>query len=178
MWICFSIDPHIRILGQLKFRPKKWIEKHIRIRRSLTFCKRWHFDWINGLVISKEKRTNGNITHLSIMDKLYNITVQEFIRAERISNWNLHVCATKSMVNLFAATEHKKHSKSCRLYLQFIRYQIWNRITQRFTKGFWKVLFKFLVNKTSAVTFCEAIKIFYWYTRQFVYSNSYVLDFE
>ena len=43
----------------------------------------------------------------------------------------------------------------------FSRYHIWNRITKRSTKGFWKVLFKFLVNKVSAETFCEAIEIGY-----------------
>ena len=50
------------------------------------------------------------ITYISI--------VQEFIRAERNSNWNLHVCATKSMLNLFAATGHNNYAKSYRLYLQ------------------------------------------------------------
>ena len=126
--------------------------------------------------LSAKKKELIETSRTSALSMLYNIIVQEFIWAERISNWNLHVCATKSMVNLFAATGHNKHSKSCRLYLQFSRYQIWNRITERFTKGFWKVLSKFLVNKTSAVTFFEAIEIFYWYTRQFVYSNSYVLQ--
>ena len=38
------------------------------------------------------------ITYISI--------VQQFIRAKRASNWNLHMCATKSMLNLFAAKGH------------------------------------------------------------------------
>ena len=45
---------------------------------------------------------------------------QEFIRAERTSNWSLHISATKNMLNLFAATGHNNYAKSCRLYLQSI----------------------------------------------------------
>ena len=50
------------------------------------------------------------ITYISIL--------QEFIRAEKTSNWNLQVCTTKSMLNLFAATGHYSYAKSCWLYLQ------------------------------------------------------------
>ena len=58
--------------------------KNIRIRTSIMLCKWWHFDWINGLVINKEKRTNWNITHLSIMDRLYHI----YLNCSRIqSSW-------------------------------------------------------------------------------------------
>ena len=32
--------------------------------------------------------------------------IKIFIRAERTGNWNLHLIATESMLNLFAATEH------------------------------------------------------------------------
>ena len=39
--------------------------------------------------------------------------VQEFIRAERVHDWNLHVLVTKSMLNLFAATGHNNYAKSC-----------------------------------------------------------------
>jgi len=48
----------------------------------------------------------------------YICVVQEFIRAERTNYWNFHVLATKSMLNLFAATGHNNYSESCRLYLQ------------------------------------------------------------
>ena len=44
--------------------------------------------------------------------------VQAFIRAERTSNWPLHTAATKSMLNLFAATGHNNYAKTCRIYLQ------------------------------------------------------------
>ena len=56
----------------------------------------------------------------------------------------------------------------------FSRYQMWNRITQRSTRGFWKVLFNFLVKIISAETFCEAIEIFYWYTRQEMYLFNFI----
>ena len=48
----------------------------------------------------------------------YICIVQEFIRAERTNDWNLHILATKSMLNLFAATGHNNYAKTCRLYLQ------------------------------------------------------------
>jgi hypothetical protein len=44
--------------------------------------------------------------------------VQAFIKAERTSDWLLHIIATKSMLNLFAATGHNNYAKSCRRYLQ------------------------------------------------------------
>ena len=43
---------------------------------------------------------------------------QQFIRAERTSDWKLHVETTKHMLNLFAATGHNIYVKTCRLYLQ------------------------------------------------------------
>ena len=46
--------------------------------------------------------------------------VQEFVRAQRVHDWNLHVLVTKSILNLFAATGHDNYAKSCRLYLQSI----------------------------------------------------------
>lgn len=46
--------------------------------------------------------------------------VQEFIRAERTSDWPLHISASKCMLNLFAATGHNNYAKTCRLYLQSI----------------------------------------------------------
>ena len=63
--------------------------------------------------------------------------VQEFIRVERTSNWNLHVCATKSMLNLFAATGYNNYAKSCRLYLQSLSDLEQNHpdIYQKFLQG-------------------------------------------
>ena len=46
--------------------------------------------------------------------------IQEFIRAERTSDWSLHISTTKSMLNLFAATGHNNYAKTCRLYLQSV----------------------------------------------------------
>jgi len=47
-------------------------------------------------------------------------TVRMFIRAERTSNWNLHVIATTRMLNLFAATGHLNYAKCARLYVQMM----------------------------------------------------------
>ena len=44
--------------------------------------------------------------------------VQAFIGVERTSNWSLHIAATKSMLDLFAATGHNNYAKACRFYLQ------------------------------------------------------------
>ena len=44
----------------------------------------------------------------------------DFIRAERTNNWNLHLTSTNAMLNMFAATGHNNYAKSCRLYLQSI----------------------------------------------------------
>ena len=46
--------------------------------------------------------------------------IPEFIRVERVHDWNLHVLVIKSMLNFFAATGHNNYGKSCRLYLQSI----------------------------------------------------------
>ena len=48
----------------------------------------------------------------------YVLIVQDFIRAERSSDWLAHILASKRMLNLFAATGHSNYAKSCRLYLQ------------------------------------------------------------
>ena len=45
--------------------------------------------------------------------------VQQFITAERTSNFALHISTTKQMINLFAATAHN-YAKTCRLYLQSV----------------------------------------------------------
>ena len=46
--------------------------------------------------------------------------VQQFITAERTSNFALHISTTKQMINLFAATAHNNYAKTCRLYLQSV----------------------------------------------------------
>ena len=44
--------------------------------------------------------------------------VQQFITAERTSNFALHIPTTKQMINLFAATAQNNYAKTCQLYLQ------------------------------------------------------------
>ena len=46
--------------------------------------------------------------------------VQQFITAERTSNFALHISTTKQMINLFAATAHNNYAKTYRLYLQSV----------------------------------------------------------
>ena len=52
----------------------------------------------------------------------YVTVAQEFIRAERTSNWSLHISETKNKeyAQSFAAKGHNNYAKSCRLYLQSI----------------------------------------------------------
>ena len=47
--------------------------------------------------------------------------VRLFIRAERLSDWSLHVYATSRMLSLFAASGHFNYAKSTRLYLQMMQ---------------------------------------------------------
>ena len=44
--------------------------------------------------------------------------VQQFVTAERTSNFTLHISTAKQMINLFAATVHNNYAKTCRLNLQ------------------------------------------------------------
>ena len=46
--------------------------------------------------------------------------VKNFIRAERTSDWNLHLVSVSQMLNLFAAAGHRNYAKSARLYLQLM----------------------------------------------------------
>ena len=46
--------------------------------------------------------------------------VKNFIRAERIGDWNLHLTTLRQMLNLFAATGHHNYAKCARLYLQLM----------------------------------------------------------
>jgi hypothetical protein len=56
---------------------------------------------------------------ISYMD--YVNVVKLFIRAERTGDWNTHLIAVNSMLNLFAATGHYNYAKCGRLYLQFMQ---------------------------------------------------------
>ena len=46
--------------------------------------------------------------------------VKQFLRAERTSNWKLHLHSIAQMLNLFAAAGHKNYCKCARLYLQLM----------------------------------------------------------
>lgn len=69
---------------------------------------------------SVELSSSSRTSALWIQYIKYVSIAREFIRAERTSDWPLHVIATKSMLNLFAATGHNNYAKTCRLYLQSI----------------------------------------------------------
>ena len=44
--------------------------------------------------------------------------IKQYIRAERMANWKLHLSTVRKMLNLFAATGHIHYAKSARFYLQ------------------------------------------------------------
>ena len=70
--------------------------------------------WFTTKKVSSKARTAAlwlNYVH-------YIEIVQQFITAERTSNFVLHISTTKLMINLFAATAHNNYTKTCRLYLQ------------------------------------------------------------
>ena len=67
----------------------------------------------------KELSENSRTSALWLNYARYIFIVQEFIQAERTSNWPLHILATKSMLNLFAATGYN-YAKTTRLFLQSV----------------------------------------------------------
>ena len=92
-----SDDPNQHEGEELSVKLKKWIEtKHEEA--------------------SKDSRTSA----LWSSYVRYVGVIQDFIRAERTNDWNLHITSTNAMLNLFAATGHNNYAKSCRLYLQSI----------------------------------------------------------
>ena len=53
---------------------------------------------------------------------LYHVEcIKDFIRAERIPDWEGHLVAVGELLNLFAATRHLHYAKCARLYLQQMR---------------------------------------------------------
>ena len=73
------------------------------------------------LVIKRQKELSetSRTSALWLNYARYIFIVQEFIQAERTSNWLLHMLTTKSMLNLFPATAHNNYTKTTRLYLQY-----------------------------------------------------------
>lgn len=65
---------------------------------------------------SLRKNSRTSMLWLSYME--YVETAKEFIAAERMSDWDLHLFTCSKMLNLFAATGHSNYAKSVRIYLQ------------------------------------------------------------
>ena len=92
-----SEDPNKHEGEELSVRLKTWIEaKHKEVSKDSRTSALW----------------SSYVRYVGI--------VQDFIRAERTNDWNLHITSTNAMLNLFAATGHNNYAKSCRLYLQSI----------------------------------------------------------
>ena len=66
----------------------------------------------------KELCANSRTATLWLMYSNYIDIVKQFIRAERTSDWEMHLTAIAKMLNLFAATGHIHYTKSAHLYLQ------------------------------------------------------------
>lgn len=139
--ICFSIYPSKEFEDILNSDQQNNF-KNIYHQRSITFCKQWH---LNGLILGKERRANWNITHLSIMDKLYHI----YINCSRVHSSGknqqlepIHIWYEMN-VEFFCIYGTTTVTLKAVGYT-FSRYQTWNRITRRSTRNLWKVLFRFL----------------------------------
>ena len=92
-----SDDPNEHEGEELSVRLKNWIEsKHKEVSKDSRTSALW----------------SSYVKYIGV--------VQDFIRAERTNDWNLHVTTTNAMLNLFAATGDHNYAKSCRLYLQSI----------------------------------------------------------
>ena len=75
----------------------------------------------NGLQQKKEEVFSKSRTVALWLNYVHYIEiVQQFITAERTSNFALHISTTKQMINLFAAAAHNNYAKTCRLYLQSV----------------------------------------------------------
>ena len=73
------------------------------------------------LVESKEALVQKSRTAKLWLQYMDHITlVKDFIRAERTSNWQLHLTTVRRMLNLFAAAGHTNYARCGRLYLQLM----------------------------------------------------------
>ena len=63
---------------------------------------------------------NSRTAQLWIQYTHYINIVKQFIRAERMGNWQNHLMVVRQMLNLFSATAHFEYVKSARLYFQLI----------------------------------------------------------
>ena len=71
--------------------------------------------------LKAELREYSRTSELWLLYMHYVYIVKAFIFAERTSNWELHLEALSTMLNLFPATGHISYTKSARLYLQEMR---------------------------------------------------------
>ena len=71
--------------------------------------------------LKAELREYSRTSELWLLYMHYVYIVKAFIFAERTSNWELHLEALSTMLNLFPATGHINYTKSARLYLQEMR---------------------------------------------------------
>jgi hypothetical protein len=64
-------------------------------------------------------------------------TLKLVVRAERTSDWNLHLVGMSRMLNLFAATGHINYAKCARLYLQMMLHlpETHPWLPEQFSKG-------------------------------------------
>lgn len=92
-----SVNPSVSDENDVSIKLMKWIEDKT-------------------LYLSTKSRTAA----LWLNYTKYISLLQQFIRAERTSDWLKHISATKQMLNLLASTGHHNYAKSCRLYLQSV----------------------------------------------------------
>ena len=75
----------------------------------------------NGLQQKKEEVFSKSRTVALWLNYVHYIEiVQQFITAERTSNFALHISTTKQMIKLLAATAHNNYANTCPMYLQSV----------------------------------------------------------
>ena len=72
--------------------------------------------WVNAEKLRLSSKSRTGALWIAYID--YVSVILDFIRAERTSNWLLHLDSTRRMLNLFASTGHMNYAKTSRLYLQ------------------------------------------------------------
>ena len=70
--------------------------------------------------LKKKLESSSRTAKLWLQYLNYIKILKDFICAERLSNWNLHLNSVSKMLNLSAATGHRQYAKSACLYLQLM----------------------------------------------------------
>lgn len=64
-------------------------------------------------IVYKEISVEKSLQYMKMVENLRN-----FVKADRLGNWDLHLTSTKEVLPFFAFSGHNEHTTCARLYLQ------------------------------------------------------------